>query len=340
VIVSIWIVVAGANLLLSFLGASGGKDALTMLGTNLTGLLVALVLSSVINRLMRDRTRPNWPALALVATFGGITVWLADGAFQFWASHPFGTPPMDAFLPVRYNLVYFLLIFALQTAALALLSANDELARRERQLAEATVSEQRARLAVLQLQLNPHFLFNALNALATLSAEGRSEEVTSMTGRLSDFLRIALSSSPQDASTLADELDAVQAYLDIEAVRFGSKLVVKFECQPELGSAAVPGLILQPLVENAVKHAVAPSTTPVTVEIGASAASEMLILEVTDSGSGGLASPAPTGFGIGLRNVSSRLQTLYGSKASLDFGPSGAGHKVVIRLPLIQAAAT
>jgi two-component sensor histidine kinase len=334
VIAAIWIAVAAVNLVLSLAGPSAGSDALTMLGTNLCGLTVSLVLSSAIGRLMRHRTRPNWPALSAIAVFGGFTVWMADAALQFWANHPVGLPPVSAFLPVRYNLVYFLLIFALQAAATALLSANDELAYRERQLAEATFSEQQARLAALQLQLNPHFLFNALNALATLAAEGRSDEVLGMVGQMSGFLRTALSSSPQETTTLADELDLTQAYLEVESIRFGDRLQIRFDCEPALGETQVPGLILQPLVENAVKHAVAPSTTQVSIEIRAVAVGDDLLLQVADEGSCRTPAVKPTGLGIGLHNVSARLQAIYGARASLEAGERNGGFTASIRLPL------
>ncbi|WP_179640975.1 sensor histidine kinase [Sphingomonas guangdongensis] len=333
-IAAIWIAVAAVNLVLSFAGSTAGSDALTMLGTNLCGLSVSLVLSSAIGRLMRHRTRPNWPALSAIAAFGGSTVWLADATLQFWATHTFGLPPVSAFLPVRYNLVYFLLIFALQTAATALLSANDELAHRERQLADATFSEQQARLAALQLQLNPHFLFNALNALATLAAEGRNGEVSDMVNRMSGFLRAALSSSPQETTTLADELDTTQAYLDIESIRFGDRLQVRFDCEPALSGAKVPGLILQPLVENAVKHAVVPSAAPVAIEVRAVAEADTLLLRVADYGSLRPPYAEPPGLGIGLENVSARLLALYGSKASFDARLGDGSFVASIRLPL------
>jgi hypothetical protein len=152
VIAAIWSAVAAANLLLSLAGGHLPYEPLVMLGSSLFGLAVALLLSSATGRLMRDRTRPNWPALALLAALGGLTVWLVDGTLQYWGGNAMSVPPLSAYAQIRYNLVYFSLIFALQTAALGLLSANRELGRRERELAAATLAEQQARLSALQLQ--------------------------------------------------------------------------------------------------------------------------------------------------------------------------------------------
>lgn len=335
VIAAIWFAVAGFNLLLSWAGPHAGYEPFVILGTNAWGLGVALLLSSATARLMRDRTRPHWPALAVLAGLGGAAVWLVDGALQFWAAHPRTLPSLAALASVRYNLVYFTLIFALQNAALALLSANAELARRERQLGEAMLAEQQARFAALQFQLNPHFLFNALNAIATLSAEARNAEAGAMIGRLSAFLRTTLSSAPDAPTTLEDELDAVQAYLDIEAIRFGDRLAISFDCAPGLSDARVPPLILQPLVENAIKHAVAPSTGPVVVEIGARREDGELVLWVEDrAATCSTTGRTPrVGMGIGMANVAARLQALHGARGQLDATRRDTGFRAVVRLP-------
>lgn len=336
VIASIWLAVGGVNMLLALAGPHRSYEPLVMLGSSLCGLGVALLLSSATERLMRDRTRPAWPALVGLAVLGGGTVWLVDGLLQHWGSHSISLPPLSAFAQIRYNLVYFTLIFALQTSALALLSANGELTRRERQLAAAVLAEERARLEALQLQLNPHFLFNALNALATLTREARTADAGVVIARLADLLRATLAPS-NGIATLDDELEAVQAYLEIEAMRFGDRLAILFDCQSDIGHAQLPVFTLQPLVENAIKHAVSPSVGTVTVEIGARRAGTSLILWVRDSGAIDGEYGEKHGFGIGLRNVAGRLQALYGDAGQLDARRDGVGFKATVRLPFRES---
>ena len=128
--------------------------------------------------------------------------------------------------------------------------------------------------------LNPHFLFNSLNAIATLAAEAGAKAAEEMLDHLADFLRASLSSEPKDVITLESELETVQAYLDIEFVRFGDRMNVRYICDDDLRDALVPSLILQPLIENAIKYAVAPSTKVVRLTVHAMKAGEDLFLEV------------------------------------------------------------
>jgi signal transduction histidine kinase len=229
-------------------------------------------------------------------------------------------------------------LYELYVTGVGLILSSALAQERERQLAEARAAANQAQLAALRFQLNPHFLFNTLNALSTLVMVRRNADAEAMIDKLSEFLRASLSADPNSFIPLEEELATLQAYLDIEGVRFGDRLVVDFECPPELGGAKVPSLLLQPLVENAIKYGVAPTPRrPVTIIVGAAEAEGDLLLTVTDDGDGPAAmEPRPVSTGVGLENVRRRLSVLYGGRGSLEAASrtDGPGFKAVVRLPL------
>ncbi len=202
-------------------------------------------------------------------------------------------------------------------------------ARAQALAAEAQASA--ARLAALRYQLNPHFLFNTLNAVSSAVITGRNEEAESMLARLAEFLRLTLAADPQAIIPLDDELATLQAYLEIESVRFRDRLGLEFSCPPELRGALVPSFILQPLIENAVKHGVAQTSHPVTIRLEASRDGDDLVVIVEDDGD---AVAHPGGMGVGLTNVRQRLEVLYGARGVLQAAPRERGFLVLVRLPL------
>ncbi|HWC63645.1 MAG TPA: histidine kinase, partial [Rhizomicrobium sp.] len=184
---------------------------------------------------------------------------------------------------------------------------------------------------------NPHFLFNTLNALSALVLSGRLAEAEHMITNLADFFRTSLTSDPAADVALADEIGMQRLYLDIEKIRFPERLSTVMDVPAGLEKARVPGMILQPLVENAIKHGVAHSSRPVTVIIRARAADGALHLAVEDNADGRAESSASRrGNGVGLRNVRDRLVARFDGAASLNTGPrEGSGFKVEITLPLL-----
>jgi LytS/YehU family sensor histidine kinase len=234
----------------------------------------------------------------------------------------------------------FALLGALYLMMIALRVARE----RERQLADARAQAlaaeaqaSAARLAALRYQLNPHFLFNTLNAVSAAVITGRSEEAESMLARLADFLRLTLAADPEAIIPLEDELATLQAYLEIESVRFRDRLGVEFSCPNELRGALTPSFILQPLIENAVKHGVAPTSRPVTIRLEVSRDGDDLVVIVEDDGEA--ATPQAAGTGVGLNNVRQRLEVLYGARGVLQAAPRERGFLVLIRMPLSFAAA-
>lgn len=247
----------------------------------------------------------------------------------FAALAPGLKPPVN----LSINVIIYVWLYAFFAAIVGLMISNEAMRIRERQLAEARAAAQEAQLAALRFQLNPHFLFNTLNAISSLILKQRNAEAEQMMEKLSDFLRASLAADPNRAVTLAEELDTILAYLDIEKVRFGDRLVVEIDCPAGLGSASVACFLLQPLVENAVKYAVAPSRTPVRIAISARRAGDDLVLTIADNGAAVPHAVAAPGAGVGLANVRARLEVLYGDRGRLAAEPTADGFACVVTLP-------
>jgi signal transduction histidine kinase len=200
----------------------------------------------------------------------------------------------------------------------------------ERRLAEA-------KLMALQMQLNPHFLFNTLHTISALMHKD-VEAADRMVARLSELLRLALENTDANEVPLQQELDFLQRYLEIEQTRFGDRLAVKLDVAPETLAAPVPNLLLQPLVENAIRHGIEPHRRPGLIEVSARRDGDWLRLQVRDNGSG-----PPSGKalqeGVGLANTRARLQHLYGAAHRLDWAPEAKGGFVVrVAVPFRGAA--
>lgn len=203
----------------------------------------------------------------------------------------------------------------------------------ERETARLRAAAQTAELRALRYQVNPHFLFNTLNSISALVMSGKREDAEAMILNLSTFFRTSLASEPTEDVPLADEIAVQQLYLEIEAVRFPERLQAVFDIAPDALNACVPGLILQPLIENAVKYGVAPARRPVQVHVTAKVKGERLEVTVCDNGDG---AKAPNGTGVGLRNVRDRLTARFGENAWLTAGKRAeGGFAVTLTMPLV-----
>ena len=192
----------------------------------------------------------------------------------------------------------------------------------------------RARLQALKTQLHPHFLFNTLHSISTLMYRD-VRAADRMLARLSDLLRLSLESSDAQEVPLQDEVAFVKMYLEIEQIRLGDRLTVDFDVDPALEEALVPNLVLQPIVENAVKHGIAPRSAPGRIQLSAWADDGQLHLRVTDDGLGLPEPPARLVTGIGLSNVQARLVRLYGDDHRLALRPADPSGLIVdLTLPL------
>lgn len=236
---------------------------------------------------------------------------------------------------------YFLLL-AWATTYFALLAGYQarEAERREEQFRSAAKA---AELRSLRYQVNPHFLFNTLNSLSALVMTGKAERAEQMIQTMSRFYRHSLADELTNDVPLRDEFDLQQLYLDIEAVRFPERLKSVFDLPPGLADARVPGMILQPLVENSVKYAVSTVMRPVTIVVSAREDLDQLVITVSDDGPGAQAKGAPgsdQGLGIGLANVRDRLEARFGPEVGFVSGSVDRGYRTQIRIPLthIEAA--
>lgn len=207
---------------------------------------------------------------------------------------------------------------------------------RERELRASQLETRlaQAQLEALRMQLHPHFLFNTLNSISVLMSEDVSAARRMLT-RLSELLRASLANVGTQEVPLREELEFLENYLEIERTRFQDRLSVRIEVEPTVLNARVPNLILQPLVENAIRHGIAPRAQPGLVEIRAFRENGMVGLQVRDNG-GGLKSSSPETLmkGIGLSNTEARLKQLYGANHRFEISDvSGGGLQVTIAIP-------
>ncbi len=207
---------------------------------------------------------------------------------------------------------------------------------RASELAQSSLKAQlaQAQLRALKMQLHPHFLFNTLHSISSLVLED-PPKANSMIARLGDFLRLTVDNSDQQLVTLKEETEFLRCYLDIEQVRFGDRLTVTFELEPQTLSAQVPHLILQPMVENAIQHAIAPRSARGHINIEAKRLNSLLRVAITDNGPG-ISSNAnlPWKQGVGLTNVRTRLRQIYGPDFRFELmNTKGGGVTAFMEIP-------
>ncbi len=205
-------------------------------------------------------------------------------------------------------------------------------------LAQAQAAARDAELRALRLQVNPHFLFNSLNAISALVSAQCNREANRMLGCVSDFLRATLAHDGRHEHSLAEELALLDAYLNIEKARLGERLQLTMKVGPDVLESVVPYLMLQPLVENAIRHGIAPLSGPGRLDILVERVGARLLVDVQNDGR----EPANAGSGIGLSNVRERLRHLYGDDQQFDAGWKPDGRFAVsIALPRrpVEAAA-
>ena len=223
----------------------------------------------------------------------------------------------------------------LQNKHQALLEMASDTQQEQLKRLQAEAIAQEAQLKMLRYQLNPHFLFNTLNAISALVKVNESSKAHEMIVQLSKFLRYSLDNDPVHRVSLRQEIEAVTQYLNIERTRFGKRLQLEFSVPTDCESVDVPSLILQPLVENAIKYAIAPAEEGGKISIVTSIDDSYLLIKVIDTGPGVMLSANPTkSVGIGLKNIDDRLKAFYGDNYELFLdGTDNGGFCATIRLP-------
>lgn len=280
--------------------------------------LAALVVFSALH------TSLNWLARSLLFQLAGL------GSYDY------------GIMPIRYlmELANDAIVYCLFVALVYLFDYYRETRDREVRTAQLEARLTQAQLQALRLQLQPHFLFNALNTISAVIYED-VELADRMIAHLSDLLRLTLRRSNAQEVTLQEELEFLNLYLEIMRARFEERLIVNFEVEPETRAALVPQLILQPLVENSIRHGASPSSGAVNIAVCARRSNGALLLEVSDNGPG-IKPEQPrevTGeTGLGLSNTAERLNQLYGAAHGFSLQSSAAGGLLVrVRVPFHTA---
>jgi two-component system, LytTR family, sensor kinase len=232
------------------------------------------------------------------------------------------------------SMLMFIWPYLAVSVMLLALTYGEDLTEREERIAALQAEANEAQLNALRYQLNPHFLFNTLNSVASLITSRRPAEAEAMVVSLSDFLRSTLQMDMEKEITLAEEIQLQSLYLEIEKARFPNRLEVAIDVPSEAADALVPNLITQPLIENAIKYGVARSQAQVRLDVIARAEAGTLWVEIRNDG-GDAETPVPCGTRTGLHNVGNRLRLHYGDAAGLVAAPrDGGGYTATIRLPL------
>lgn len=248
----------------------------------------------------------------------------------------------DQFRIAADSTVTWFFFFAAWSAFYIAMVAQSQALGAQRRVTEAESAARAAQVRALRYQVNPHFLFNTLNSLSSLVMSSRPQEAEEMILKLSTFFRSSLSLDPSADVTLAEEIALQSLYLDIERVRFPKRLKVEIDVPTDLENARLPALILQPVVENAIKYGVSPTRDKVVLRIVAREAGPgRFTVEVSNSGktaSRKVSDDPPHGTGVGLGNVCERLAARFGKAAQCEYGAlDGGGYRVVMTLPLDRA---
>lgn len=312
----------------------------------ITGFSITLLMAWIYRAIIRMRPVLVW-TLSLAVLILGSTLF---SVIEVWAHATFYEPGwrpqgieffgailltlavLGAWTALYYGINYYLLL--------------DAQAERLKVMAAQASS---AQLEMLRYQLNPHFLFNTLNSISTLVLLAQTERANTMLSRLSSFLRYSLVGERMGFATVAQEMEALRLYLEIERTRFENRLRTRFDIAPEVLNARMPLLLLQPLVENAVKYAVTPLEEGADIHVSARALGDRLEIQVGDTGpglAGGTPGPTHEGTGVGLTNIRERLAQAYGNRYRFEFLPNmssplvqageakGPGLLVIIEIPL------
>ncbi len=272
----------------------------------------------------------------LVASYTVGSFWGMIQNVTYWEFYKFGYRPSEWIWYFRNSLGGFYIMLCWSGLYFGI--KYYQMLQKEKQKAlKASHMANEAQLKMLRYQLNPHFLFNTLNAISTLVLCEENKTANGMVTKLSDFLRYSLHTDPIKKVPLQQEVKALALYLDIEKIRFAEHLKVEWEIAEEAESALVPSLLLQPIIENAIKYGIAANAEGGTIKIIAKSFGHDLLLEVSDDGPGitsAKATKSKQGEGVGLSNIKERLQTLYDDYSFTLSGNEPQGLRVNIRIPL------
>ncbi len=299
-----------------------------------TGYSITLLMAALYRRLIKMRPILTWAisiVIVLLASgaFSAIETWshatfvrpgLRPQGLEFFSAILLDFSLLAAWSSLYYGINYYLLLE----------QQSDQLLRLEHQASNA-------QLAMLRYQLNPHFLFNTLNSISTLVLLKQTDRANAMLSRLSSFLRYTLVNEPTGQVTVEQEVETLKLYLEIEKMRFEERLRPRFHIDPAVAHARLPSLLLQPLVENAIKYAVTPQEEGAEIAVEARKIGERVMITVADTGPGAdgqALQPGQTSTGVGLANIRDRLAQAYGAEHRFETQTNiSGGFSVIIEIP-------
>ena len=302
-----------------------------------TGYSLTLLMAAIYRRLIKLRPLIAWLVsigivLIAAAAFSAIETW-SHATFVRPGLRPEGLQFLGAILLTVALLIAWSALYYSINYYLLLERQTDQLLRLEHQASSA-------QLAMLRYQLNPHFLFNTLNSISTLVLLKQTDRANAMLSRLSSFLRYTLVNEPTGQVTVAQEVETLKLYLEIEKMRFEDRLRPHFDIDPSVSRARLPSLLLQPLVENAIKYAVTPQEEGAEISVAARRNLDRVVITVSDTGPGLVTSgleaqaPRPDSTGVGLANIRDRLAQAYGPDHRFDTQSDlQGGFRVIIEIP-------
>jgi two-component system, LytTR family, sensor kinase len=298
-----------------------------------TGYSITLLMAAAYRRMIRMKPIITWPATVAIVAFAAA----AFSAIETWSlvtflqpgARPEGIRFLGAILFTVILLVAWSALYYSINYYLMLEKQTDRLLRLEHQASSA-------QLAMLRYQLNPHFLFNTLNSISTLVLLKQTDRANAMLSRLSSFLRYTLVNEPMGQVTVAQEVETLKLYLEIEKMRFEERLRACFDIDPTVAQARLPSLLLQPLVENAIKYAVTPQEEGADIEVVAKRDPDRVVITVSDTGPGADDHwvRAQESTGVGLANIRDRLAQAYGPDHRFETESNErGGFRVTIEIP-------
>jgi sensor histidine kinase YesM len=299
-----------------------------------TGYSITMLMAAAYRRLIKAKPIVTWVVSILIvlvaaASFSAIETW-SHATFVRPGTTPEGLQFLSAILLTFSLLIAWSALYYSINYYLILEKQTDQLLRLESQASSA-------QLAMLRYQLNPHFLFNTLNSISTLVLLKQTEPANAMLSRLSSFLRYTLVNEPMGQVTVEQEVETLKLYLDIEKMRFEDRLRPRFDIDPAVARARLPSLLLQPLVENAIKYAVTPQEEGADITITARRSGDRVLLTVVDTGPGSDSTyqvRAEQSTGVGLANIRDRLAQAYGADHRFETETNiRGGFSVTIEIP-------
>jgi two-component sensor histidine kinase len=303
-------------------------------------------------RLARRFPAAQWTRISTWAAHLGAAVGLGAvhaGWIALWerALNPWMLDPGPGAFPELWlhkfsnGLLSYVILYGLILLVAHIRESQEKLAFQQTETARLNEQLSKAQLSALRRQIEPHFLFNTLNAIAGLVREGKNDAAVSMIAGLSDFLRRVVADSDRQQVPLSEEIEFAQKYLDIQKARFAERLQFSLDVPEELLSAQVPSLILQPMVENAVKHGIAKRMSGGAIRIAAVRSNGTLTLRVYNDGPGLPEGWEQTQPGIGILNTRTRLQSLYGDEFNLTLrNQEPDGVEAAVSVPYVAAGGT